>query len=215
MDITVRVDFPKAVDEWSDFYQLKHDYELQLWNYKPRSLYDPDDGLVDGRGYPEMVPFVNRLSKTWNDAMVRYMFDLCLLSGYGITYKSPEWYRLTNEQRRKLASEFETAFDSKRFLTNDTGLDISYNPIGEEVLGQPHRSSLARQWEVACGGNVVKAKSHAPVRKIATDVDGVKRPVDCIEVEVWDGVIPSGGALSMNWTTHPWLIHMATIARRT
>lgn len=159
-----------------------------------------------------MVPFVNRQSVSWSKAMTYYMFDLCLLSQYGFIYKSAGWYKLTKDQQRKAASEFETAFDSKRFLTNDTGLDKNYNPIGEEVLGEAHRNGSPRQWEVACGGNIIKAKSHTPVRKIATDVDGVKRPVDCIEVEVWDGKNPAPNALTFNWRTHPWLVHMATIA---
>lgn len=208
MDLKITIDW----SEPSDYYVLLHDFETDLWNHKPRSLFSDSDGLQNDKGYPETVPFVNRIGTLLTKEILWFMFDLCLLSQYGFTYKSRGWGELTVTERRKAASEFETAFDSGRFITNGTGIDKYYNPIGEEILGQAHREKLAKMWEVSTGGNIIRAVSHDPVSKIATDIDGVRRWTPCLEVEVWDGQFPQPSASVFNRDTHPHLIHEATIS---
>lgn len=215
MDSKIRIDisFPPT-DEWSDYYLLRHDFDTSVWGYRPRPLFSDTDGLDNTKGYPEMVPFVVRKGMYWTDEIVRYMFDLCCLSKFGFLYKSEGWSYLSALEKRKIASEFEAAFNSGKFATNGTGIDKNYNPIGEEVLGEAHRTGLARQWEVACGGNIVKAVSNTPVKMLAQSPtpDAPKEIVDCLQVEVWDGKNPAPNAMSFNWNTHPHLVHWATIS---
>ncbi len=194
---------PEATDEWSDYYVLLHDFELSMYNHKPRPLYDPNDNLLDRMGYPEMVPFTERRGMPLTKTIQLFWFDLCVLAQYQTVYGTAKWSLLMTEQKKKIVSEWSTLTDSKRFATNYAGTDVNANYVAELVLREPPRLGTAKQFEVACGGNIVKAKSHMPVNRNGRL---------CIEVEVWDGIDPEPVAWTFNWTTHPHLIHWATIA---
>lgn len=190
-------------DTLSDFYVLLHDFQTPAWNFRPRSLFSHDDGLLDKSGYPEMVPFTERKGMPLTKEIQWFWFNLCVLSQYGTIFGTAEWNRLSKEQQRKIASEWGTFTDSKRFATNNAGTDVNANYIAERILGQPLKSGTARQLEVACGGNIVKARSHTPVTRYGQQ---------CIEIEIWDGRNPAPNALTFNWITHPHLVHRATIS---
>lgn len=205
MTITITVSMetpaPPVDDPLTDYYVLLHDFETEVWDYRPRSLFSPDDGLLDKMGYPEMVPFTERKGMPLTAVIQWFWFDLCVLSQYGTVFGTVEWNRLSKEQQRKIASEWGTFTDSKRFATNHAGTDENANHIAERILGQPLKSGTAKQLEVACGGNVVKAVSHTPVNRYGEQ---------CIQIEVWDGINPAPNALTFNWKTHPHLVHWAT-----
>lgn len=190
-------------EEWSDYYVLLHDFELARYDYKPRPLFDPDDNLANSMGYPEMVPFTERKGMPLNETMQWYWFDICVLAQYHTVFGAIRWYSLTSEQRKKIAAEWGTFTDSRRFATNHAGTDANANYVAARILGEPLKSDLPKQFEVACGGNIVKAKSHEPVNRYGEP---------CIEVEVWNGRNPAPDALTFNWMTHPHLVHLATIA---
>lgn len=200
-------------DPWTDYYIGLHDFESPLYHYKPRVLNVQNPNPKDNdMGFPEMIPFVKRQGMPLTEEILWFLFDLCLAGQYGFRYDSPGWRVLTRDQKRKAASEFETFYDSKRFITNNTGIDENYNPIGEAVLGQKHRSGIGKQLEVACGGNLFLAVSHTPHMMVATDVDGVKRRIACIQIQMWDGKNPEPNLDIFNPNTHKHLFHSPTIA---
>lgn len=159
-----------------------------------------------------MLPFVRRVGMPLTGPILWFLFDLCLQEQYGFRYQSAGWMALSRDQKRKAASEFETLYDSKRFITNNTGIDENYNPIGEAILGEPHRSSIGKQLEVGTGGNLYKAVSHTLQYLVTTDVDGVKRRIACIQIEMWNGINPPPDLDTFNKDTHPHLFHRPTIA---
>lgn len=201
--ITVAPGATPLDDPLTDYYVLRHDFETDVWQHRPRPLWSHDDGLLDKMGYPEMVPFTERKGMPLTKVIQWFWFDLCVLSQYGTVFGTAEWNRLSREQQRKIASEWSTFSDSKRFATNHAGTDVNANHIAERILGQPLKSGTAKQQEVACGGNVVKAASHTPVNRYGEP---------CIEIEVWNGIQPAPDALTFNWKTYPHLVHRATIA---
>ena len=203
VSVSMETPAPAVDDPWSDFYVLLHDFETEAWEHRPRPLFAPDDGLLDDRGYPEMVPFTERRGMPLTQVIQWYWFDLCVLSQYGTVFGTAEWNRLSRETQRKIASQWGTFTNSRRFATNNVGTDVNANYIAERILGQALKSGTARQLEVACGGNIVKAASHAPVTRYGDP---------CLEIEVWDGIYPAPDALTFNWITHPHLVHRATIA---
>lgn len=212
VDIYSATPAPPADDPLSDYYVLLHDFDTDVWAHRPRPLWSRDDGLLDDHGYPEMVPFTERKGMPLSKVIQWFWFDLCVLSQYGTVFGTAEWNRLSKEQQRKIASEWGTFTDSKRFATNHAGTDVNANHIAERILGQPLKSGTARQLEVACGGNMIKAMSHTPVLRLAANENGDKEQVECIESEVWNGIHPAPNALTFNWLTHPHLVHRATIA---
>ncbi len=151
--ITVSMETPALPvdDPLTDYYVLLHDFETEVWLYGPRSLWSSDDGLGDRNGYPEMVPFTERRGMPLTKVIQWFWFDLCVLSQYGTVFGTAEWNQLSREQQRKIASEWSTFTDSKRFATNHAGTDRNANYIAERILGQPLQSGTAKQLEVACG----------------------------------------------------------------
>jgi len=201
--VDIHFDLSSTDEEWSDYYVLLHDFETDVWEHRPRSLWSPDDTLDDEKGYPEMVPFTERKGMPLTQVLQWYWFDLCVLSQYGTVFGTAAWNRLSLFEQRKIASEWGTFTDSKRFATNKVGTDVNANYIAERIFGQPLLLGTAKQLEVACGGNFVKAVSHTPVNRFGDE---------CIEVEVWNGIYPAPNALTFNWITHPHLVHRATIS---
>lgn len=201
--VDIHFDTLSTDEEWSDYYVLLHDFETEVWEHRPRSLFAPDDSLGDDHGYPEMVPFTERKGMPLTQVIQWFWFDLCVLSQYGTVFGTAAWNRLSRLEQRKIANEWGTFTDSKRFATNHAGTDVNANYIAERILGQPLQSGTAKQLEVACGGNIVKAVSHAPVNRYSEP---------SIEIEVWNGIYPAPNALTFNWITHPHLVHRATIS---
>lgn len=184
------------IDAWSAYYVLLHDQELALYHYKPRSLFDPSDGLLDRMGYPEMVPLLYRYALPLTEKIQWLWFALCVLAKHGHT----NWKSLAPAEQKLLASQWGTLTDSKRFATNKVGTDRHANFIAHQILREPLKDGVAKQLSVLCGGNMVKAKSHTVFHLGGKDV---------LEIDVWDGkIIPN--ALHFNWSTHPHLVHWAT-----
>lgn len=212
MTLPISISFRRQ-DPLTDYYIGLHDFELRLYNHKPRVLdVDNPNPKDNNMGFPEMIPFTTRVGVPFTGPILWFLFDLCLMGQYGFRYNSPGWHALSREQKRKAASEFTTFYDSKRFISNNTGIDENYNPIAEEILGWPHRSKLGRQLEVATGGNLFKAISHTQHYLVATDVDGVKRRIACIQIEMWNGINPPPNLDVFNPSTHKHLFHNPTIA---
>lgn len=193
-------------DKWSDYYLLLHDQHCNVfrhlnWGYNvPRSLLYQDDALNDKRGYPEMVPCANRYWMSLTQTIQIAWFELCIY----MRHKRVDWWNLSEEEQKRMATQWSTFTDSKRFATNHKGTDICNNYVMAAVMkdkGYIQRGEDAMQSSVLCGGNVVLALGHEPIyiNRIAH-----------IKIAVWDGINPAPNAITFNWNTHPHLVHLAT-----
>lgn len=179
----------------TDYYIVLHDFETSVWNYKPRSLFDPSDGLQNKQGYPETCRLKSRSGE--GTALAKelqwHSFNLCLLYQYGFKYDSTGWKNLTNEQRKKAVNEWTTFTDSRRFWMNHAGTDLRANYVSNKVLGTPLKSGLPIAQNIVTGGNTVRVLRHEPDYFAGEPY---------LEIKVWDGSFPA--------PTTKDLIHLAT-----
>lgn len=211
--ITLFVPKPADEDTWTDYYEILHDQFCKVMYFTPRMLqvYLGKNNYAHQKttiGYPAVVPLQSpegRKGSPLTADILWFLFDLCVKQQYGFSYNSSGWKALSREQKRKIASEFETFYDSSRFITNNAGIDINFNPIGEAILGQPHRSGIAKQLEVVTTGNLLKAVSHTPVMMLADDFNQAgeleKMQTPCIQIQTWDGKGTPEGHL-IHWATN-------------
>lgn len=190
-----RTYIPKTTDPLTDYYVVLHDFETETWNYKPRSLFDLQDGLQNNQGYPETCRLRSATGKgtPFTESIQWHSFNLCLKSQYGFAYSSTGWKALTREQKRKAVNEWTTFTDSRRFWTNHAGTDLRANFVSEKILGTPLKSGLPIAQNIVTGGNVVLALRSEP--------DNLSGEA-CLEIKVWDGKDPV--------PTERNLVHLAT-----
>lgn len=116
-----------------------HDWQLEQFKYKPRSLFSPTDSLGDDKGYPEMCPFNPRIGVKLTERLQWWWFGQLRLSAPGMSIAE-----LKNAWRG-LTKGF-TAF------MNHKGTDEYHDYINRANEG----ADLPQLFENTCGGTTVE-----------------------------------------------------------
>jgi len=139
------------------FVRTLHDYETAVWNFKPRSLFSPTDGLKDKLGYPEIVPLRTRAGVKLTQALQRLWFDQLLLA----MFEHNRYAELTAEQQDAAKRAWANLTSSARAFTNHAGTDANEGRA-DFIRGLNLDGELPRIFELSCGGNVFELASSNP-----------------------------------------------------
>jgi len=157
-----------------------HDYETSAWNFKPRSLFRNDDGLLNKVGYPEIVPLLNRDGTDMTEEIQFLWFNQ---NGLNMTLdeRKQSWASLTSGHRA---------------FTNNAGTDTRADFIRRVNLEE----DLPVLFELSCGGNVFELDSLEVFSLMEENYYRVKTldPLKVSQYSEW------------NRNTHPQFFHLAT-----
>lgn len=127
-----------------------HDWQLEQFKYKPRSLFSPTDSLGDDKGYPEMCPFNPRIGVKLTERLQWWWFGQLRLSAgvhsaqAGLSAPGMSIAELKNKWRG-LTKGF-TAF------MNNKGTDEYRDYINKANEG----ADLPQLFENTCGGTTIE-----------------------------------------------------------
>jgi len=172
-----------------------HDYETEVWMFKPRSLFSSTDGLKDSAGYPEMIPLKKREGTKMTQGVQWLWFNQLLLTMFGHTnFKS-----LTFAQRDAAVRAWASLTSSARAFTNHAGTDPDEGRR-DYIRDLNLDGEYPQMFEVATGGNVFELTStreHSYLGKRWYEI----KTLDPLKV---------GDYKTWSRATHPEVFHVAT-----
>jgi len=129
------------------FAYVLFDWQLAMYDYKPRSLFDPRDGLNDDQGYPQTCPFSPRPGVQLTERLQWFWVEQLCVSKYrrGWKYLTPDKQIVIKEAWRGLTK-------SQTALTNRRGTDVCW----DYIRGINEDADLPMLFENACGGTTIE-----------------------------------------------------------
>lgn len=123
-----------------------YDWMLAMYDYKPRSLYSPTDGLADDHGYPQMVPLDPRIGVKLTERLQWWWFEQLAFAAprMGMEDLKNAWRGLTKRQTAFCNNAGTEQTGGRRNYINDWNTSAREYPI---------------LWENTCGGHVVELYS--------------------------------------------------------
>lgn len=176
------------------FVRILHDYETAFYNYKPRSLFDPSDGLLDTVGYPETVSLRNRVGTQMTEAIQRLWFDQILLAMFG----NVDFGSLHVFEKDAALRAWHSLTKSSEAFTNHAGTDVGVDYISGANMG----ADYPKLFELSCGGNVFE---------LAAPNTENHEGKDWYKVKTLDPATLHS-SINFNRRLHPELFHVATIS---
>jgi len=138
-----------------------HDWQLAKYDYKPRSLFDPNDGLLDTVGYPEMVNLTPRPGIRLTEQLQWFMVKQLVLSKYNknVNNKQEFFGRLSSEEREYIVRAFCGLTKSQTAFTNNAGTEEE-SGRRNYIAGWNTGGEFPILFENTCGGTTVELFSN-------------------------------------------------------